>query len=538
MDTINTATKRLRAAVLGSALASMSIPAFGQATTQPLQQRGAIRDVAPTTVEEASSSAGDAAATTREGASAGRVIPLYAGESRLVKAPWPVKRLSVNNPTVADVDVVSPDQVQLIALSPGVTDLIMWSATNQVWRARVDVEADVSKLRQQLERLFPGAELEVAQVGDVVAISGQFARAEQSAHLRTYLEQSGLKHMDMTRLAGVQQVQLKVRVAEVSRSALKAMGVNTLILGNDFFGGVQIGSSSGPLVPMNVGVPGGATPGDSGVGTVGEGGISTPPGVTIFGGIPNSDLQFWIQALAENQYLRVLSEPTLVALSGEEASFLAGGEFPVPIAQLGEGGTTAISIEYREFGVRLNFKPTVLGDGMMRLQVIPEVSELSDVGAVEVLGTRVPSLLTRRVTTTLEMESGQTFSIAGLISNSTNARNSRVPGLGDLPILGPLFRSTRFSTSETELVILVTASLVEPQNTPIHALPVPGAGFKPPTAWEFYALGQVQGRPSKLSPAHRARLEELGLDELRGPGAWASHDANQAQTKAETSRKK
>jgi pilus assembly protein CpaC len=535
MYTIYATTRRLRAAVLTTALAATSIPAFGQATTQPVP-RGGIREVTPAIADGAAT---ERSATTRDGdaATAQRVIPLYAGESRLVKAPWPVKRLSVNNPAIADVDVVSPDQVQLIALTPGVTDLIMWSATDQVWRARVDVEADVSKLRQQLERLFPGAELEVAQVGDVVAISGQFAKAEQASHLRTYLEQSGLKHMDMTRLAGVQQVQLKVRVAEVSRNALKAMGVNTLILGDDFFGGVQIGSSTGPLVPMNVGSPGGATPGNSGVGTVGEGGIGTPPGVTMFGGIPNSDLQFWIQALAENQYLRVLSEPTLVALSGQEASFLAGGEFPVPVAQLGEGGTTAISIEYREFGVRLNFKPTVLGDGMMRLQVTPEVSELSDVGAVEVLGTRVPSLLTRRVITTLEIESGQTFSIAGLISNSTNARNSRVPGLGDLPVLGPLFRSTRYASSETELVILVTASLVEPQNTSIHALPVPGAGFKPPTAWEFYALGQVEGRPSKLSPAHRERLKELGLNDLRGPGAWASHDSNQAQTKAEVPRK-
>ena len=216
-----TTTMRLRAAVLSSALAaSAAIPAYGQATTQPTE-RGAIREVAPvtegrTTATDPATTQGDAAAAAA--AAPQRVIPLYAGESRLVKAPWPVKRLSVNNPAIADVDVVSPDQVQLIALTPGVTDLIMWSATNQVWRARVDVETDVTKLQQQLQKLFPGSQLQVTQVGDVVAVGGQFARAEDASYLRTYLEQSGVKHMDMTRVAGSQQVQLKVRVAEVSRT--------------------------------------------------------------------------------------------------------------------------------------------------------------------------------------------------------------------------------------------------------------------------------------------------------------------------------
>jgi pilus assembly protein CpaC len=525
MYTINATTRRLRAAVLGAALAATAFPAFGQATTQPVP-RGGIREVTPATADGAAT---ERSATTRDGdaATAQRVIPLYAGESRLVKAPWPVKRLSVNNPAIADVDVVSPDQVQLIALSPGVTDLIMWNATDQVWRARVDVEADVSKLRQQLERLFPGAQLQVAQVGEVIAVSGQFARAEQAAHLRTYLEQSGVKHIDMTRVAGSQQVQLQVRVAEVSRTALRTLSSDFAI--TDGLRGVAVNNAaSGTYNPGTI--P--PAPGDSVFNR------SLPGGTTIFGTGTAGDylFEYFLQALAENQYLRVLSEPTLVAYSGEEATFLVGGEVPIPTSEFGEG-STSVSIEYREYGVRLRFRPTVTGESGIRLVLEPEVSELTDVGAIEIQGIRIPALLTRRISTTLELDSGQTFAMAGLLNQSINARSSRIPWLGDLPVLGTLFRSTRYASSETELVVLVTASLVEPQNTPIDALPVPGAAHNPPGAWEFYALGHIKGRPSKLSPAHRERLTELGLNDLRGPGAWASHDSNQGQTKAEAPRK-
>ena len=533
MQTTNTTTtKRLRAAVLSAALATGAMPVFGQATTQPAE-RGVIREVGPIATDGQSAATGDPA-TTRQGADAAaatvpqRVIPLYAGESRLVKAPWPVKRLSVNNPAIADVDVVSPDQVQLIALTPGVTDLIMWSATNQVWRARVDVETDMTKLRQQLEKLFPSAQLQVAQVGDVVAVSGRFARAEDAAYLRTYLEQSGVKHMDMTRVAGSQQVQLKVRVAEVSRTALRSLSSDFAF--TDGLRGVAVNNAaSGTYTPGDV--P--AAPGDP-VFT-----RTLPGGTTIFGTgtIQGNLFEYFIQALAENQYLRLLSEPTLVAYSGQEATFLVGGEVPIPTSEFGEG-STSISIEYREYGIRLRFRPTVTGEGGIKLGLEPEVSELTDVGAIEIQGIRIPALLTRRVSTTLELDSGQTFAMAGLLNQSINARSSRIPFLGELPVLGTLFRSTRYSSAETELVILVTASLVEPQNSPIDALPVPGATHNAPSPWEFYALGRIQGQPSKLAPAHRERLKELGLNDLRGPGAWASHDSSQAQTKAEAPRKK
>jgi pilus assembly protein CpaC len=185
-----------------------------------------------------------------------------------------------------------------------------------------------------------------------------------------------------------------------------------------------------------------------------------------------------------------------VALSGEEASFLAGGEFPIPIVQSsgGAGGSSnAVTIQYKEYGVRVTFRPVVLGDGTIRLNTAPEVSNLSDVGAVVISGFRVPALITRKAETTLELNSGQTFAMAGLLQNTTEAQNSRVPGLGDLPILGPLFRSVRYQKKETELIILVTASLVEPMSL-AEVPPLPGFLHSDPNDGSSILRGDSKAR--------------------------------------------
>jgi Flp pilus assembly secretin CpaC len=260
--------------------------------------------------------------------------------------------------------------------------------------------------------------------------------------------------------------------------------------------------------------------------------VAVSPLVTLFGGFPRFDLEIFLQALAENQYLRILAEPNLTALSGEEASFLAGGEFPIPVVQGGlGGGTTSITIEYKEFGVRLAFRPVVLGDGGIRLRVATEMSELSDIGAVEIQGFRVPAVITRRAETTLEMNSGQTFGMAGLIQQGVQANSSRLPWLGDLPVLGALFRSVRYEHGETELLVLVTAALVDPLSVAASDIPTPGALHCLPNDWELYAEGRIEGRaPSKVSPSHSAWLRELGLDQLRGPGAWATYSSPSAES--------
>jgi pilus assembly protein CpaC len=335
-----------------------------------------------------------------------------------------------------------------------------------------------------------------------------------------------MDYLDLTGVAGLQQVQLQVKVAEVSRTAIRMLGVNAFYGGNRWFGGLQLGSSAGPFIPMNVGLPQGVpvSPIPPGAFQTNSTGVIAQPSTTLFAGFPGSDLQIFLQALAENQYLRVLAEPTLVARSGQEAQFLVGGEFPIPVAEL-EGNTTQIAVEYKEFGVQPRFTPTVLGDGKIELKVRPEISQLSDVGGLQVLGTRVPSILTRRVETTLELQTGQTFAIAGLINQTDSARVSKVPGLGDMPVLGPLFRSVRYSRDDTEMVVLVTASLVEPSSNDLHP-PVPGAFHVTPNDWELYIEGRTEGRTTvRLAPTQKERLRKLGLDKLEGPGAWASYDS-------------
>ncbi len=455
-------------------------------------------------------------------------LRLSTGQSQTVRTPWRLRRVSVTEPTIADVQIISPTEALVLGKQVGATDLLLWGeAEEEAMRIRLQVDIDLERLKADLARYFPQSQLELTQSQGIYILSGQVRAIEHMAQLQRFLEATGLPFINMSSLAGVQQVNLRVRMAEVSRNAIQALGVNFFRFGDDFFGASTIGpSAGGPLVPMPIGAPEGASATGNVPFVVGEGGIAGSPLVTLIAGFPRADLQFFIQALAENQYLRVLAEPSLVALSGEEASFLAGGEFPIPVVQSLGGTGTSISIEYKEFGIRLNFLPVVTGDGAIKLRVAPEVSELSDIGAVELQGFRVPSVVTRRTETTVNMRSGQTFGIAGLLSNNTRARSSRVPGLGDLPVLGTLFRSVRYEQGETELVVLVTATMVEPMDLAGEPALV-GADHRPPDPWELYFEGRIAGREpiqQNLAGEDLRRGRELGFHQLRGPGAWAAYD--------------
>lgn len=451
-----------------------------------------------------------------------KTVELYLGHSQVVKAPWMVKRMSVTNPAIADVQALTPESILIMGKSIGTTDVFLWSETEERWQARIMVTADLGELTAVLAKILPGSDLKLTQSQEVVIVSGSLARAEQAVQLRDLLTVAELKYVDMTKLAGVQQVQLQVRVAEVSRRAIRALGVNAFHTGSDFFGGSTIGpAAGGPLNPISIGVPAG-TPATPNIPFAFTQDVAVSPAVTLFGGFPDLDLEIFIQALAENQYLRLLAEPTLVALSGETANFLAGGEFPIPVVQGTTAGATSISIEYKEFGVRLGFNPTVLGDGTIRLKVTPEVSELSETGSVEIQGFNIPSVVTRRAETTLELKSGQSFTMAGLLSNSKTARSSRVPVLGDLPIIGPLFRSVRYEKGETELMVLVTAKLVEPLSV-AQLPPGPGTLEVPETDWEIFLEGSIEGK-KHLRTAQPGVFKATGLGRLKGPGAWVNHE--------------
>jgi pilus assembly protein CpaC len=315
-------------------------------------------------------------------------------------------------------------------------------------------------------------------------------------------------------------VQIQVRVAEASRTAMRSLGINAYVGGTEFLGGSTIGGNPHRI---DIGAPEGADA-TGGLPFLFNQATHVASASTLFAGFPSADFQLFIDALVDNQYMRVLAEPTLVALSGEQASFLAGGEFPIPVVQGSTGtGQSSITIEFKEFGVRLAFRPTVLGDGTIRLKVAPEVSTLSDEGSVEIEGFSVPSLQTRRAETTIEMKSGQTFALAGLIDSQTRAVANKVPGAGEIPIIGALFRSVRYQQEDTELVVLATVSLVEPLSV-ARPRPLPGDLHDAPSDWELYAGGHIEGRtPGKISPAGADWLRRKGLDRLQGPGAWAPY---------------
>lgn len=448
------------------------------------------------------------------------MIVVGVGQSVVIESPWRAVRVSITQPSIADIQLLTPQQVLVNGNALGTTDLFVWNENDDLWHAKVQVVVDLTYIEGELKLVFPDANLLVRQSQDILVISGQLRRAYDAQHLRDYLDALELKYIDQTSVAGVQQVMLQVRIAEASRKAIRVLGINGFYGGSDFFGAVGIGSDAGGALNATSILPSpGGSPADADF-LFGDNSVS--PSVTLLAGIPGADILLFIQALRENQYARLLAEPTLIAISGETATFLAGGEFPVPIVQGGDAGGTSISIEYKEFGVQLLFEPIVLGDNSIRLHVAPEVSELSDFGGVSIEGFEIPSVLTRRADTTLELRSGQTFIIAGLLNESTTARRSRVPLLGDLPILGPLFRSTRYVSGETELLVIVTASLVEPANTPFDR-PVPGDLHVRPDDWDLFVNGDIEGSRPALAPTASEQLQQLGLDRLMGPGAWISY---------------
>lgn len=460
-------------------------------------------------------------------------LSLAAGHSQHVTSSWPVKGAALTDPEVADVQVLSPQLVLVAGRAPGATDLLLWGEGDAVRKLRIEVGLDLGGVRADLGALLPGSAVEVESRAGTTVVTGLLARAEQAQALQSYFEARQLPWVNATTIAGGQQVSVHVRLAEVSRKGLRELGVNILKSGESFFGGSVVGGSSGgPIQPISIGVAAGGTAlGNSPFEFTNT--LSVSPGVTLFGGFPKADLVYFLQALAENEYLRLLAEPTLVALSGEEARFLAGGEFPIPVVQGGgTSGGTSVTIEYREFGISLRFKPLVLGDGAIRLRVFTEVSDLSDVGAVEIQGFSVPSVVTRNAETTVEVHSGQTFALAGLLSQATSGRVSKVPGLGDLPVLGPLFRSTRYTSGETELVLLVTTSLVEPLS--VTGTPVlPGEGHVAPSDWELFYEGRLEGELQAPSAGELADwMRRAGLAGLAGPGGWVRHGSAPVASRA------
>ena len=428
-------------------------------------------------------------------------MQLSIGEGQMVSLPRNVADVWTSNPEVADVHVTSPRQINLFGKEAGEATVIATAADGSVvYATNVRVAQNISSVNEMLRMAMPESNITVTSVGQVAVINGTVASPEDAAQAQALVRavlNPGIKEgeplnvvpMNRLKTAVPLQVNLKVKIAEVNRSLLKEVGVN--LFSSDSTSGFRFGIGQGDSEATT-------NPGGTGPFTVGSliaGGTTLGAAGSLFG----LDIAGALDLAERDGLVTILAEPNLTALSGETASFLAGGEFPIPISQ----SLGAVSIEYKQFGVGLAFTPIVLADGRISMRVRPEVSELSNEGAVELNNFVVPALTTRRAETTVELGSGQSFMIAGLLRNATTNDVTKAPFLGDLPILGALFRSTRYRRSETELVIIVTPYLVRPVS---GHLATPVDGYRAPTdvqrVWEGQTYtGQSGTRPAPVSAA-------------------------------------
>lgn len=393
------------------------------------------------------------------------VLSIEVNKGTLVRLDRPADEIFIANPDIADVQVKSARVVYIFGKAQGETSFYALDSNDQtIYSANVSVTRNLGALRGALERMLPGAMVSASTLGQLVVLEGNVGGPDEAA-LAERLARSILNtDQVMNHISVMQptQVNLRVRIAEVSRSVLKQLGFNWEggFFGSNFGLGMITGRDvanviADPITDLPIKV------------------FEFPEQGTkaLFGDIVSNslDLNWAIDALDQEGFLTVLAEPNLTALTGQSANFLAGGEFPIPVPS-----RDGIGIEYREFGVKLDFTPTVMNTGRISMHVRPEVSDLSSAGAIRVEGISIPSISTRRAETTVELGSGQSFAIAGLLQNNIVQDANKFPGLGDIPILGALFRSESFRREETELLIVVTPYVVRPVSDRQLVLPTDG----------------------------------------------------------------
>lgn len=429
------------------------------------------------------------------------VVPVNRAE--LISLPSDISEVIIANPDVADVFVHGSSKVSVVGKSIGTTNLRVLDKDSGVMRALVvRVTYDLPAIRQALHQLFPYEDISVQSVNNNLALTGLVSNASVAAKaveiVNEFLMPVDVKRprgegfdptnnvsaggdtgvINMLKITSGQQVMLRVRVGEMQRNALKQLGLNwNAVNAGDFAlaSGSLLASAAIPPLPVRTDTFGALS------GTLRSG---------------NSSITAMIDALERNNLFKLLAEPNLVAMSGEEAEFLAGGEFPIPINAQDE----TVTIQFKQFGVSVKFLPQVLSDSRIRVSVSPEISELNTVGSIRIGGFEIPSLTTRRAKTTVELAPGESFMIAGLLRDQSDTTINQIPGIGELPVLGALFRSTRFQRNETELVIAVTPYLVDPLTGDEVRLPTDN--FRQASMMEqfFYgALSSISGDTMKVS---------------------------------------
>lgn len=417
-------------------------------------------------------------------------LKLVIGKSMVFRFAKPASRVSIADPEIADMTLISPHEIYITGKAPGVTNLTVWHNHKDISDMYdLEVSIDISRLKQRLHEVLPEErDLRVMATHDSVTLSGKVSSAsrlsEAMAVTAAYAPKG--KVQNLVRVDGVQQVMLEVRVAEMSRTLIRRLGINFNYVRGQNFGVSTLGGLTQVVSPTDANI----VTRDS-QGTLSPVQFFVSPTVNALFRF-SSGLTNWtgfIDAMKQDGLIKILAEPTLIALSGRTAKFLAGGEFPVPVPQ----GLGTVAIEYKSFGVGLSFSPTVMSDKEISIKVAPEVSELDFSTAVQFQGFVVPGLTTRKAATVVNLADGQSFAIAGLLKETARDVLQKYPLLGDIPILGALFRSREFQKNETELVIIATPHLVKPLDMEKQKLPTDY--YREPDDEEFYILGLMEGRP-------------------------------------------
>jgi pilus assembly protein CpaC len=389
-----------------------------------------------------------------------QTLHLLVGRSLVITSPSRIKRISLADPEIAEALVVSPTQVLVNGKKPGGVSLLIWDETDQSQAFEVSVDIDVLGLSQKIHEVFPAENVHIDTSKDVVILSGKISSAAVADKILEVVKGAAPRVTSMMEVPPppTGEILLQVRFAEVDRSALTQLGFNVFSTGVGktigSIGTAQFGGGTSPSLP-SAGVPAPKT-------FTSSPGAVSPLNVLLFN--PTINLGATIEALQSKNLFQILAEPNLMTESGKEAKFLAGGEFPYPTVQsVGTGGGgNAVTIQFKEFGIRLSFTPILGSDGTIHLKVTPEVSTLDFSNGIVISGFSLPALSTRRVESEMNLADGQTFAIAGLVDNRVTELWSKIPGIGDIPVLGNLFKSKSINRSKNELLVIVTPHIVRP----------------------------------------------------------------------------
>ncbi len=383
-------------------------------------------------------------------------LHLMVGQSMMMRGVSAMRRIYVGNPAVLQSFTAGPEEIVITAKTPGISSLVIWDTTGKSCLYTVSADMDPAGLRHALEEAYPKDAIVVEEAEDRVTLSGVVPTAEAFAGAAKLAANYGKEVVNSLRIVPMRgkQIQLKLRIAEVDRTKAEQFGFNFTHGGNNVFG-----TSTGQF-------PGSTAVTSSTVGSVTTLSASDP--LTLFFTNLSSGYGVSIQDLESRNILQILAEPNLTTTDGQPARFLSGGEFPVPVAQAASTGSSApvITIAFKPYGVKVDFTPQINSDGTIHLKIAPEVSSLDYTNEVEVSGFTIPALSTRRAESEVDLRDGQSFALTGLLDRRTQDQMAQIPGIANIPILGQLFRSKNLSHSTTELVMVVTATVVDPANAP------------------------------------------------------------------------